>query len=338
MRGRNVRYTLDSRVLALAFMGVAASCGSSNEEDPNYDASSGKDVHVTDRDTGMPTGPTGPIMKDGSSGSDVGNNPVPDANGMDAHNGMPDAHDVPDANDADANNGMDAHSGIPDGGTHDDGGQVVTNNPPTLDPRVPPMYQIPIGSPLIFQPKGEDPDVGDRLEYRADVLDMIGNIVYSTQWNNSREVPIMLSGMASQDLILALYLRDMSGNEVQRDVPVRAVTMSAGQGAKPIARGCKTNERNTDGNCSLYPPSGQSFCINAEDSYHPDQSRTIVNYWVYPRKGGPAYFGGPDPRVCFRANPRNSQPITLEGELVVEDERGVDGEGVEPILLNYNSN
>src|SRR3989344_3932473 len=78
MRGRNVMYTLDRRVLALAFMGVAAGC-SAGGEDSNPDSGLSKDVYVADRNTGMPTGPTGVTgPSDGNSGMDVGNNSMSD--------------------------------------------------------------------------------------------------------------------------------------------------------------------------------------------------------------------------------------------------------------------
>ncbi|HLC86528.1 MAG TPA: hypothetical protein VJG30_04545 [Candidatus Nanoarchaeia archaeon] len=332
MRGRNVMYTLDSRVLALAFLG--AGCGSGSSEEDNSDAGLSKDIYVTDRDTGMPTptGPIGPTDASSSIGSDAnsrmdsGN--VPDANNnMDANSRMPDASNgVPDAN-----NIPDAHN-VPDGGT------VVTNTPPTLDPAVPNMYEIPIGTPLIFKPKGEDPDVGDSLEYRADIINMSGDIVYSTHWNNSREVPIMLSGMAPQDLILALYVKDMAGNETQRDVPVKAVNIPTGEGPKPIARGCRYNQRDEFGRCVVPIRSGELFCedygLNGTGSYHPEQSKSITSFVVYPRKDGPLSFGGVDSRVCFRRSP--TMPVDLEGELIVEDEGGLGHEGRESVIFRYS--
>src|SRR3989344_1691418 len=356
MRGRNVMYTLDRRVLALAFMGVAAGC-SAGGEDSNPDSGLSKDVYVADRNTGMPTGPTGVTgPSDGNSGMDVGNNSMSDGStatgpsgpmmdGSADANGM-DAHDVPDANNnMDANSGMpDASNGVPDANNipdaHNvpDGGPVVTNNPPTLDPAVPNMYEVPIGRPIIFMPKGEDPDVGDSLEYRADVINMSGDIVYSTQWSNSREVPIMLNGMAPQDLILALYVKDMAGNETQRDVPVKAVNIPTGEGPKPIARGCRYNQRDEFGRCVVPIRSGELFCedygLNGTGSYHPEQSKSITSFVVYPRKDGPLSFGGFDSRVCFRRSP--TMPVDLEGELIVEDEGGLGHEGRESVIFRYS--
>ena len=348
MRGRNVMYTLDRRVLALAFMGVAAGC-SAGGEDSNPDSGLSKDVYVADRNTGMPTGPTGVTgPSDGNSGMDVGNNSMSDGStatcpsgpmmdGSADANGM-DAHDVPDANNnMDANSGMpDASNGVPDANNipdaHNvpDGGPVVTNNPPTLDPAVPNMYEVPIGRPIIFMPKGEDPDVGDSLEYRADVINMSGDIVYSTQWSNSREVPIMLNGMAPQDLILALYVKDMAGNETQRDVPVKAVNIPTGQGARPIGIGCNYNERNEIGECVVRKDFSERFCrdygSNGTGSYHPEEGNSIEEVKVYPNASDTIIFFGGRPgqtNICFRLYSDNGMgSVNIDGLLEVKDKQG----------------
>ncbi len=332
-------------LLGVSSLGIA--CGSSknvnNTRDSGY-----SDVRDAGNTNGGgatgPTGPTGPGIDSGNNntGSKDANNTGSEDGGSTGPTGPtgPGGYDAGDVDGSyDANDSYDG-SGVDIEDAGNDGGITTENHPPTLDVHIPEMYQIPSSRDIEFRVKGEDLD-GDRLLYRFEAFNSVGESVHSTEWSD-QPVYQCNFGMDPQILIIRAYVRDNRGLVTTKDANIEVVNMGPDQTAKPIAVGCRSYERREDGKCYLELKVDEGLEVHEENcydygpnglgSYHPEEPNglRITEYLLYPVLGSDLVLqaGPEDPYFClsfFRPSEgTRSAKLVLRDNMDQESEEIID--------------